>query len=108
MVDMKICKRCAKSPKAGRSPYCIECKKLNRAEAVARFQRSKVAILECRHCGLSQDDLSADIVEEQLKFTIGYSDSAGETLEDLIRSGLDDRQINAKVILIREELSYEQ
>ena len=108
MVDMKICKRCGELPKVGRSPYCIECKKLNRNEAVSRFHQSKAILLECRHCGLSQDDLSADIVEEQLKFTIGYSDSAGETLEDLIRSGLDDRQINAKVILIREELSYEQ
>ena len=106
---MRICKRCGKEPKVGRSPYCMECKKRNRNEAAKRYQISQGnSIIECRHCGLSQDDLSADIVEEQLKFTIGYSDSAGETLEDLIRSGLDDRQINAKVILIREELSYEQ
>ena len=62
------CRRCGVNSKAGRSPFCISCKKINRKEAVERSMAKRgTLIAECRHCGMIQDDVEPQELLDQLR-----------------------------------------
>ena len=109
---MQICERCGELPKAGRSHYCIDCKRLRSAERQSRYRESEVAKLlsakvskfvVCKTCdsdALSEPD--AESIGYAREHLGGVISSAGDAYILLDALGLDRNEILKGVALAHE------